>query len=102
MDRKESSVRRLVLVQDRGAEKWMSFAALSETTFTSPAASRFARSPTFSTAFFAVGVHTPAEQLMFCVAPLEITTAAWVTARSAANATVVQSANTNARSSPSK
>src|ERR1041385_1588132 len=54
----------------------MSLAALSETTFTSPDASRLARSVTFRFAFAAVGVHTPAEQLMFCVALSEITTAA--------------------------
>src|SRR5437870_2577989 len=42
--------------------------------FTSPAASKLVRSVTFSTACFAVGEHTPAAQLMFCVAFVEIVT----------------------------
>src|SRR5262249_7113662 len=45
-------------------------------TFTSEAPSIAARSPVFSTAFAAVGEHTPAEQFMCLVGALEITTAA--------------------------
>src|ERR1051325_10505878 len=60
--------------------------------FTSPAASMLVRSLTFSTAFFAVGEHTPALQFMFCVALVEIVTdasqgAAKATRASAHNAT---------------
>src|SRR4051812_39485048 len=50
----------------------MSFAVLPVFTSTSPLASMVCSSPTFSTAFLAVAVHTPASQLMFCVGLLEI------------------------------
>src|SRR3954469_15223084 len=54
----------------------MSLAILPVFTATSPLASMDGRSATFSTAFGAVAVHTPASQLMFCVGLLEIVTSA--------------------------
>jgi hypothetical protein len=62
----------------------MSIAMPVETTFVSPDASMFARSLTFNAACAAVGVHTPAEQLMFVVGVVEITMAACAAAPEAA------------------
>jgi hypothetical protein len=45
-------------------------------TATLPEANMFSRSPALSTAFVAVGVQVPPAQFMFCVAAVEIVTAA--------------------------
>jgi hypothetical protein len=54
----------------------MSAGFLGAITLTSPEASMLVSSPTLSTAFFAVAVHTPPEQVTFSVAFSEIVTAA--------------------------
>src|SRR5437764_12547656 len=54
----------------------MSMALLAFTTFTSPAASRLARSVTFKTAFFEVAEHVPFEQTTLLVAFVEMLSAA--------------------------
>ena len=71
----------------------MPFAGASPVfTVTSPPASMPARSLTFTTAFFAVGEHTPLAQLMFAVGLDEIVTSALaaVPASTAAKAVVVR------------
>src|SRR5579862_1330637 len=57
-------------------------------TVTLPDASIVVRSPTFNTAFVAVGLHTPPEQFMFCVSWEEIVTAAFAGAQAARAANV--------------
>src|SRR5437764_10457161 len=57
----------------------MSMALLPLTTFTSPAASRLARSVTFKTAFFEVAEHVPFEQTTLLVAFVEMLSAACAT-----------------------
>src|SRR3984885_5960145 len=69
----------LVPDQLNGASRSISLACTPEpvvVTSTLPAASKLSRSPTFSTAFLAVGAHTPFEQLIFCVAADEMVTSA--------------------------
>ena len=50
------------------------------------------RSPALSTASFAVGAQMPFEQLMFCVVPNEITTAACAAPAKTATASAVENA----------
>src|SRR5579862_2705752 len=61
-------------------------------TVTLPDASIVVRSPTFNTAFVAVGLHTPPEQFMFCVSWEEIVTAAFAGAQAARAANVTNAA----------
>ena len=71
-----SRVRRLALVQLNDDATVMVTAPLPVVTFTSDAASMFARSVALRTAFFAVCAQTPAEQVMPLVGALEISTEA--------------------------
>src|ERR1043166_8129126 len=72
IERAESRVRRLVLIQLSGAVTSMTVAPAPVTTWTSEAASMLARSMAFNHAFRVVGAHTPAEQDMFLVGLEEI------------------------------
>src|SRR3954470_210114 len=62
-------------------------------TLASPAASMAARSPTFSTAFFAVAVQTPPEHVTFAVVLFEIVTSAYATRVPDQNAIALDVAN---------